>query len=77
MPPFRVLSGKPLIGQGNIAIPRAASRKTRPVTALAALVSELEELSPYRVYGRVTAVLGMLVEVGGASTSLSVGDRCE
>jgi flagellum-specific ATP synthase len=47
------------------------------VTALAALVSELEELSLYRVYGRVTAVLGMLVEVGGASTSLSVGDRCE
>jgi len=47
------------------------------VTALAALVSELDELSPYRVYGRVTAVLGMLVEVGGASTSLSVGDRCE
>ena len=46
-------------------------------TALDALVSELEDLSPFRIYGRVTAVLGMLVEIGGASMSLSVGDRCE
>ncbi|MEQ9189722.1 MAG: flagellar protein export ATPase FliI [Alphaproteobacteria bacterium] len=30
----------------------------------------------YQVYGRVTAVLGMLVEVGGVERRLSVGDRC-
>jgi flagellum-specific ATP synthase len=43
------------------------------VTALAA---EIQRIPDRLDYGRVTAVLGMLVEVGGAPASLSVGDRC-
>jgi len=30
-----------------------------------------------RVYGRVAAVLGMLVEIAGIDSSLSIGARCE
>ena len=39
-------------------------------------MSEIEAIAERRVYGRVTSVLGMLVEVGGAAPSLSIGDRC-
>jgi flagellum-specific ATP synthase len=46
------------------------------VPPLDSLISEIDSIPELRVYGRVTAVLGMLVEVGGASASLSVGDRC-
>ena len=46
------------------------------MAALDALINEIEDISKVRVYGRVTAVLGMLIEVGGAARSFSVGDRC-
>ncbi len=46
------------------------------MSALEALIEEVNDLPEIRVYGRVTAVLGMLVEVGGVSGWLSVGDRC-
>ena len=41
------------------------------------LINEIEALPPERYYGRVTAVLGLLVEVGGLIGGLSVGDRCD
>jgi flagellum-specific ATP synthase len=41
------------------------------------LVAEIERIPERLDYGRVTSVLGMLVEMGGAPSSLSVGDRCE
>jgi flagellum-specific ATP synthase len=41
-----------------------------------ALAAALDRIPLYAYYGRVTAVLGMLVEVGGAPAELSVGDRC-
>ena len=44
--------------------------------ALDTLISEIADIPNVRVYGRVTAVLGMLIEVGGAARAFSVGDRC-
>ncbi len=40
------------------------------------LISALDRIPTYRLFGRVTAVLGMLVEVGGVENRLSVGGRC-
>jgi len=41
------------------------------------MLHEIERLPDYEVFGRVTGVSGMLVEVGGAHGALSVGDRCD
>ncbi|MBI3709902.1 MAG: flagellar protein export ATPase FliI [Proteobacteria bacterium] len=40
------------------------------------LLSGLQRIHPCRFYGRVTAVLGMLVEIGGVEHRLSIGGRC-
>jgi flagellum-specific ATP synthase len=42
-----------------------------------ALLQEIERLPEYRVYGRVAAVQGLLLEVAGVQRSLSVGARCQ
>ncbi|MBT5110824.1 MAG: flagellar protein export ATPase FliI [Rhodospirillaceae bacterium] len=42
-----------------------------------AIINEIEQLEDRVVYGRISAVQGMLVEVAGIPQSLSVGDRCE
>ena len=39
------------------------------------LVSELKRLPNYRLYGRVVAIQGLLVEVAGVERRLSIGDR--
>ena len=36
----------------------------------------LEGFPPYRFFGRVTAIQGMLVEIGGADSHFSIGGRC-
>ncbi len=41
------------------------------------MLHEIERLPDHEVFGRVTSVSGMLVEVGGAHGALSVGDRCD
>ena len=43
---------------------------------LNSLLTDLTQIPEYHLYGRVTAVLGMLVEVGGVQRRLSIGDRC-
>ncbi len=40
------------------------------------LVQEINALPTYAVFGRVTSVLGMMVEVGGVERRLSIGGRC-
>jgi flagellum-specific ATP synthase len=45
--------------------------------SLAPLLSELDRIPAFRHYGRVTSVLGMLVELGGMPQSLPVGGRCD
>lgn len=40
------------------------------------LISEIDELPASRYFGRVTGILGMLVEVGGIERRLSIGSRC-
>ena len=40
------------------------------------IIAELDQISEYHRYGRVSAVKGLMVEVGGAQRQLSVGDRC-
>ncbi|WP_037462294.1 flagellar protein export ATPase FliI [Skermanella stibiiresistens] len=39
-------------------------------------INEIERIPQYRYFGRVTAVLGLLVEVGGVERLLSIGGRC-
>lgn len=46
------------------------------VTLLKHLASDIEKIPEFRLYGRVTAVLGMMVEIGGVERALSIGDRC-
>ena len=40
------------------------------------LITAIDRIPSYRLFGRVTAVLGMLVEAGGVENRLSVGGRC-
>jgi flagellum-specific ATP synthase len=40
------------------------------------LITAIDRIPSYRLFGRVTAVLGMLVEVGGVENRLAVGGRC-
>ncbi|MBF0095491.1 MAG: flagellar protein export ATPase FliI [Alphaproteobacteria bacterium] len=40
------------------------------------MLNEIEQLADHQVYGRVSGIQGMLVEVGGVRGSLSVGDHC-
>ncbi len=44
---------------------------------LQSLVSDLARIPEHHRYGRVTAVLGMLLEIGGVPESLAIGGRCE
>jgi flagellum-specific ATP synthase len=41
------------------------------------LLTDIERVPEHQIYGRVTAVQGMLVEIGGVQNNLSVGDRCQ
>ena len=40
------------------------------------LSKSLDQVQPYELYGRVSKILGMLVEIGGIERELSIGDRC-
>lgn len=40
------------------------------------LHDSIKELADYQLFGRVTKILGMLVEIGGVERELSIGDRC-
>ncbi|MBC8445060.1 MAG: flagellar protein export ATPase FliI [Rhodospirillaceae bacterium] len=40
------------------------------------ILSELERLPEHSIYGRVTAIVGLMVEVQGVEGELSIGDRC-
>lgn len=41
------------------------------------LLADLEQIPAQRDFGRVTAVQGLLVEVGGVQRELSIGSRCD
>jgi flagellum-specific ATP synthase len=47
------------------------------VTTLSKALAEVERVPSCRLYGRVTSVLGLLVECSGLQRGLSVGRRCE
>ena len=40
------------------------------------LAARVKGLADYQLFGRVTKILGLLVEVGGVERELSIGDRC-
>jgi len=40
------------------------------------LETRVDALADYQLFGRVTKILGLLVEVGGVERELSIGDRC-
>jgi flagellum-specific ATP synthase len=48
----------------------------RAAMMIRALVSEIDRLASFSVHGRVTAIVGLLVEVEGLEGSLSIGDHC-
>ncbi len=41
------------------------------------IITELNRVSPVKIYGRVKAIKGMLVELGGTQGSLTIGDHCD
>ncbi|MHA1113019.1 MAG: flagellar protein export ATPase FliI [Alphaproteobacteria bacterium] len=43
---------------------------------LDSILSDLDRIPDHRLYGRVTAVQGMMVEIGGVQRRLSIGGRC-
>ncbi len=45
-------------------------------TVLPALTEAVDAVPSHKVFGRVSAVLGLLVEIGGIEHSLSIGSRC-
>jgi flagellum-specific ATP synthase len=45
-------------------------------TAIESFEHTLDDQPPYRFFGRVTAIQGMLVEIGGADHHFSIGGRC-
>ena len=45
-------------------------------SSLARLITQVESISNHQVYGRVSSVLGMLVEVSGINQLLSIGSEC-
>jgi flagellum-specific ATP synthase len=44
---------------------------------LANLIDEIAQLPEHRRYGRVTGVLGMLLEAGGVPQHVAIGGRCD
>lgn len=40
------------------------------------IVNEIDRLASHRVFGQVTAVVGLLVEISGTRSGFSVGDHC-
>jgi flagellum-specific ATP synthase len=46
------------------------------MSQLTSLLAAIDGLAAAHTYGRVTSVLGMLVEVGGATSNLPIGARC-
>lgn len=40
------------------------------------IIAEVDELNPYKVFGRVAGVQGLMIEVGGVKGALSIGDHC-
>ncbi len=45
--------------------------------SLISLLNSVEQIPEHHFYGRVAAVEGMLIEVGGVQKRLSVGERCQ
>ena len=45
-------------------------------SSLSKVTGDIDRLSDGRIYGKVRAIQGMLVEIGGVQAFLSVGDRC-
>ncbi len=60
----------------NFTILLAQTAHPDPGQIYSAIVNEIEQLDDREVYGRISAVQGMLVEVAGVPQSLIVGGRC-
>ena len=41
------------------------------------ILHDIERIPERRIYGRVAAILGMLVEIAGIDGSLAIGARCD
>jgi flagellum-specific ATP synthase len=41
------------------------------------IAKEIARLPEYKVFGKVTDIVGLLIEIGGVQGSLSVGDHCD
>ena len=47
------------------------------VSPLQNIEADLERVQTTRVFGRVSGIQGMLIQIGGISGYLSIGDRCD
>ncbi len=57
-------------------MPAGSEHDTLPSALLEGLSQAIGTLASEQHFGRVTAVSGMLVEIGGVRSSLSIGGRC-
>ena len=64
--------------EGTIGRSLAAGDRNRDVTEhFDTIIKEVGRLPDQRIFGRVTNVVGLLIEVSGVEGHLSVGDHCE
>jgi flagellum-specific ATP synthase len=56
--------------------PRRSFAQEQPAMMIRALANEIDRLASFSIHGRVTAIVGLLVEVEGLEGSLSIGDQC-
>ena len=40
------------------------------------IIPDIEKLPDYRLFGRVSGIVGMLLEMAGLDSELSIGSRC-
>ena len=59
----------------KVAGTAAAVKRLTAVDGITSLLSELERLPTYQIFGKVAGVQGLLIEISGVH-HLSVGDRC-
>ncbi len=43
---------------------------------LESLKNNIDQISPYKIYGKISSIQGMLVEISGVHGYLAIGDRC-
>ncbi|MCB2108230.1 MAG: flagellar protein export ATPase FliI [Rhodobacteraceae bacterium] len=76
------MSSQVQVQDGKIGLRRlqngvAPGLRGHPVSVnISSILNDLERLPTHHLFGRVSAVQGLLIEVAGIQNNLSIGDRC-